>query len=145
MGQKGDFRASRFQIIASYIFGGLRRRDFTPEVIVNAFASGDTYRLVGVASCQEIEGIRHWAFSTTLLEADWSPRLSPGNMFLSRGSTPLMVQKTGAARLLMSSSSVGVEFLAPTTMDGEWLLFRQAEGCEGLVPELSIESRLRCA
>jgi len=136
---------SRVQLIAAFLFGGTRRTDVTPEVTVTAFATGDSYRLGGVASCQEIDGRSHWAVSITLPEADWSPRLSPGNMFLSRGSTPLLVQKTGTTSTLLNSSSVGVEFLSPTTMAGDWLLFKQAEGCVGSVPELSLEIRLRCA
>jgi hypothetical protein len=135
---------TRFQLIVSYVFESTRRDDSSRDEIVTAFVNADIYHLSGIASCQEADGGRHWAFSTLHDEADWSTRLSPGNMYLGRGSRPLLVQKTGVPPVLLNSTSVGVEFLSSTGMSGEWLLHRQAEGCEGPVPELSIDIRLRC-
>jgi len=118
--------------------------DATDDEVIIVFASGDTYRLPGFGSCQEIDGRTRWSVSLPQDERDWSPHLAAGNMYLADMRSPLLVRKDGSQTVLLTSPSVGVEFLTRTTMAGEWVLFLQAENCDGAAPELAISIRLRC-
>lgn len=134
---------TRIRLIASYTFGGTTREDVTPDEIITVFASGDTYRLSGYGICQRIDGRSRWAVSLLLNERDWSPHLTAGNIYLA-GIRPLFVRKEGGTNVLLTNPRVGIEFSTRTTMAGDWLLFLQAAGCTGAVPELAINIRLRC-
>jgi hypothetical protein len=135
---------TRIRLIASFTFGGTTREDATNDEVIIVFASGDTYRLSGYGTCREIDGRSRWAVFLPQDERDWSPHLVPGNMYLTGIGSPLSVRKDGSQDVLLTSPGVGVEFLTPTTMAGDWVLFLQAENCHGAAPELAINIRLRC-
>jgi hypothetical protein len=135
---------SEVTLLASNTPPGSSTRTARSTVNVTAYASGDRYRISGTATCMQIDGVSHWGLSVILNSEEWSSRLGCGNLYLISTSGPVVIRKQGVPDLTLPSRMLGIEFISPTIMAGEWMLFLTRPNCDGPAPVISIDINLRC-